>query len=513
MRWQLFAYSILCGILTIQTPAARPNPSFPRAISVASSATCEGRVNDTLAKLEACIRRASLWRHLSQFQRVADENPGPNGHGNRNTGTSGYAASVAYVAALMRQAGYNVTIQQYNYRALSVRGTPEFSAPSRGYSFEHDWFVARGSAGGTLTAPIEPPTGSASGCSLGAFARFSRGNIALIKRGTCAVDTQVANAQAAGASAVILYNMPPEPDEDGELPLGGDAYEARLTEPTTIPVIGVVSYGVGADLLHQYRLGRKPSVHIDIHMRIKSGLDYNLIAESPFGDPNRVVVLDAHLDAIFGAGMLDNASGSTTILEIALNLAKTPTHNRLRYIWFGGEEIGLLGSHYYTKHLTPAEVHRIVFDVDADVTATPNFDILVADPEFAHNHKRFPPNVVPQSKIGNEYFAAFFEKGGVVSRPARFGNDGTDSNAFSLVGVPNTGILTQQDCCKHAWEIALWGGFLGNYEGDIPRHNGGCVDNPHRWCDNLSNNDPFVLELVSKAVAYVTFKLANRSNF
>jgi hypothetical protein len=32
---------------------------------------------------------------------------------------------------------------------------------------------------------------------------------------------------------------------------------------------------------------------------------------------------------------------------------------------------------------------------------------------------------------------------------------------------------------------------------------------PHRWCDNLSNNDPFVFELVSKGVAAVTLKLAN----
>ena len=41
----------------------------------------------------------------------------------------------------------------------------------------------------------------------------------------------------------------------------------------------------------------------------------NVIAESKGGDPNHVLVVDAHLDAIFGAGMLDNASGSATILE------------------------------------------------------------------------------------------------------------------------------------------------------------------------------------------------------
>ena len=77
------------------------------------------------------------------------------------------------------------------------------------------------------------------------------------------------------------------------------------------------------------------------------------------------------------------------------------------------------------------------------------------------------------------------------------------------MGVPDTGILTEQDCCKGSAEVKLWGGFLGNYEGKIPSFDGGCVDQPDRWCDDLSNNDPFVLELVSKAVAHVTFELAN----
>ena len=30
-----------------------------------------------------------------------------------------------------------------------------------------------------------------------------------------------------------------------------------------------------------------------------------------------MLVVDAHLDAIYGAGMLDNASGSATILDVA----------------------------------------------------------------------------------------------------------------------------------------------------------------------------------------------------
>ena len=143
------------------------------------------------------------------------------------------------------------------------------------------------------------------------------------------------------------------------------------------------------------------------------------------------------------------------------------------------------------------------------MTATPNFDYLIADPAEAPNVDQFPPNVVPESKIGNQFFEDYFKSVNVPAQSAWFGNQGTDSNAFSLIGIPNTGILTQQNCCKKSWEVAIWGGTTGNYEGKIPGSDGGCVDLPRRWCDNLSNNDPVVLERASKATAYVVFNLAN----
>ncbi|MBV8583692.1 MAG: M28 family peptidase [Candidatus Eremiobacteraeota bacterium] len=352
--------------------------------------SCMDRVNATIAEIETCLTQSDLWQHLAHFQTIANHNKLKDGHGYRDTGTPGYLASVNYVAGLMRQAGYRVTIQQYSF---------------------------------TIHYP---------------------------------------DATAA-------------PDATGR------RHETLLR------------------------------AWFDAHpgLKHKTFVDYNVIADSPYGDPGRVVVIEGHLDSIFGAGMLDNASGSTTMLEVARAMAKTRTRNHLRYIWFGGEELGLFGSRHYTTTLSASDLRHVVFDVDVDVTATPNFDILVADPQYASNVKKFPPNVVPQSKVGNDDFAQFFNVGGVVSQPAVFGNDGTDSNSFSLVGVPDTGILTNQDCCKKAWEKHFWGGFAGNYEGDIPSFNGGCVDRPFRWCDNLSNNDPFVLQLASRAVAYVTFALAN----
>jgi uncharacterized membrane protein len=54
----------------------------------------------------------------------------------------------------------------------------------------------------------------------------------------------------------------------------------------------------------------------------------------------------------------------------------------------------------------------------------------------------------------------------------------------------------------------LFGGFTGNYEGNVPSFDGGCVDNPFRWCDNLSNNDPTVLTFMSKAFATMVVQMA-----
>jgi hypothetical protein len=478
-----------------------------------SSQQCQTRINDSSEKLLECIQQASLWNHLAHFQKIANENK-IGGHGYRDTGTPGYKASVDYVAGLMRTAGYHVTIQTYQVNASEVTGGPQFSTPEASYTLTRDWSVARLSGGGTLTALIQPSGGSGNGCLPGDFAAFIPGKIVLLERGKCSYDTQVANAEHARATAVILYNRNLQAMQDensmaaGSGPDGGSPFQVRLTRRATIPVVAV-SHAVGSELDRRYAGGNPLVVHLDIRTRRRAVADYNLIAESPFGDASHTVVVDAHLDSIFGAGMLDNASGSATILEIALNMAKTSTRNRLRYIWFGGEELGLLGSTYYTQNLSSAQRKRIAFDIDADVTATPNFDMQIADPALAYNVDQFPKNVVPQSKIGNKFFEDYFISIGVFSDSAPFGNTGTDSNSFALIGIPDSGILTRQDCCKVQSEVDIWGGFLGNYEGTIPGSDGGCVDMPDKWCDNLSNNDQFVLGLASKATANVVFKVAN----
>ena len=336
------------------------------AAAAPTNAQCEARINGTVKRLLECIRQQPLFDHLVDLQKISDDNPGGNGHGNRDTGKPGYKASVDYVAGLVRKAGYTVTVQTYDWEDFELIGVPTLAAPGHAYAFEKDWYVARLSGQGSVNAPVQPvgPIVSAggaapasSGCVPRDFADFRQGNIALIQRGGCSFDDKVRNAQAAGAAAVVLFNSADNGvrDDYRGTPKTGAAFPAHLVEDARIPVIGTASYAVGADLYRHYAAGAAPRLSLDVKARhMRGAKDYNLIADSPLGDPNHVVVVEGHLDAIYGAGILDNGSGSSTILEVALKMARTPTLSRLRYIWFGGEELGLLGSHYYTGNLTQA---------------------------------------------------------------------------------------------------------------------------------------------------------------
>src|SRR5258707_240509 len=84
---------------------------------------------------------------------------------------------------------------------------------------------------------------------------------------------------------------------------------------------------------------------------------------------------------------------------------------------------------------------------------------------------------------------------------------GTDAINFNAVGIPASGVLTGQDCCKVQQEVDLFGGSLGNYEGNGPSFDGGCGDNPFRRCDNLSKNDPNVLTFMSQGFAHLPVRM------
>ena len=154
---------------------------------------------------------------MVKFQQIADANLGADGHPSRNSGEPGYKASADYVADVMRAAGYDVTLQEYKFHYFSFVGTPLMREESpTPQSFGLGTEFNPGPVAGSTTSKLQPAAGivvpptptpsSASGCSASDFVGFGIGNIALIQRGTCNFSVKVANAEAAGASAAVIFN-------------------------------------------------------------------------------------------------------------------------------------------------------------------------------------------------------------------------------------------------------------------------------------------------------------------
>jgi Zn-dependent M28 family amino/carboxypeptidase len=107
----------------------------------------------------------------------------------------------------------------------------------------------------------------------------------------------------------------------------------------------------------------------------------NVIARLPGSDPkmkNEYVVLSAHIDhigigeAIDGDriynGVMDNASGSAVLLDVAASLKKSPEKLKrsLLFVFVTGEEKGLLGSRFFTAHPT-VKPDAMVADINIDM--------------------------------------------------------------------------------------------------------------------------------------------------
>jgi hypothetical protein len=491
----------------------------PASAGAISSAACNARANDTSAKLVECIKKDELWSHMQNLWQIAQDNPGPDGHPSLNSGEPGYKAAADYVANLMRQAGYDVTEQPYTFDYFAYQGVPtmsENSPTNRTYTLVDDWNPGRSS--GTATADLQPSGGilipstggSSAGCDPSDFNGFVSGRIALIQRGTCTFSQKIANAQTAGASGVIIFN-------EGNTAARSGVFSGSLSSVPPIPV-AFVSFAEGQALYNEYQGAVANSTALpNMSMSVQgiedpNRMDWNVIANSRGGDPNHVLVVDAHLDSIYGAGMDDNVSGSVTILRIAQLMKHDNPKNKLRFIWFGGEELGELGSSHYVSTLAPDDLSKIRYDLDADVTATPNYSLGILDPAavdlFGRTvSKTFPANVYQPSLVARDQMTNYYSS--VGKNHIYFSPVGTDAEQFNLAGIPASGVLTGQDCCKTQQEVDLFGGSTGNYEGNVPSFDGGCVDNPFRWCDNLNNTDPNVLALVSKDFAYSVAKMAN----
>ncbi|MDQ6423441.1 M20/M25/M40 family metallo-hydrolase [Paenibacillus sp. LHD-117] len=102
----------------------------------------------------------------------------------------------------------------------------------------------------------------------------------------------------------------------------------------------------------------------------------NVVATKP-GLSTRVVYVGGHYDSVeAGKGADDNASGIGVMLEAAQALSNVETPYTIKFIAFGAEEVGLIGSEHYVSGMTAEEIDNAVAMINLDSLAVGD-DMLI----------------------------------------------------------------------------------------------------------------------------------------
>ena len=306
---------------------------------------------------------------MKAFQTIADDNPGPDGHPSRNSGEPGYLASALYVANLMSDWGYSVHIQTYTVPLLLLRrhadlprGVADRARLPAGHRLEP------GSGNGTTTAAIQPaggivfpptptrvrPAAAPPPTSPASY----RGRVALIQRGEVQLRRQ--GPQRAGGGRHRrrhLQRGQPGPHRRRSTAASSTPTTTRSSRP--IPVAFIIVRHRQATSYDQYNqavaeqhraAGRQPRTRVHGQQAERRRLQRHRRLQ---GRRTRTTSSSSTRTSTRSTAPACSTTRparprSSTVAHM---MRKVHRRNKLRFIWFGGEELGLLGSRHYVDKL------------------------------------------------------------------------------------------------------------------------------------------------------------------
>lgn len=473
--------------------------------TAAASTTTTGRPLVDSAALQSLVKLPALLAHAQALQDIAYATEGRN----RYSGTAGHNATIDYIVSTLKATpgsgggpAYDIELQPFSARVVSgSNASLTVSGPDDGDIFSTDTArILSSSPEGTAVGELVLVANQ--GCYIEDYPTppaVRRGAfITLIPRGNCSFSDKSALSGRAGALAAIVYNN-----------VDDDAISFTLTRvpnPLGPKVLTVgISRAAGMELVE--RLQRRTTegggipappliANVTAHFIMQTIYSQNVIATTVGDggegndDTSDILILGAHSDSVEeGPGINDNASGTATLLELAVQLAKFRTGPgiKVRFAWWTAEEDGLLGSTWYVNRTSPAELARIRLYLNFDMLASPNYKLGIYDSDGAAFGNAGPPGSAEAMYL----FRDWFVDQGLNWTAMEFGGR-SDYQAFISAGIPASGLDTGAEKFKTPKEVEMFGGQAGvpfdpNYHG------------PGDTMDNLSH-DAFLIN--SRAVAH-----------
>ena len=431
--------------------------------------------SDFAAWMRDRVTADALMRHLAEFQNIADAN-----NGNRAMGTTGYDASVDYVADALRGKGFDVRTPEFEVR-LPFADEPVVTVNGVSVAAKPLMFTIGTPPNGVSGQLVAARDEDTPGCTPSDYDGLAAaGAVVLVDRGQCEFTAKQAAAAERGAVALIVAN-----NEDGD-ETGGTLGEQADVK---IPVISV-SKSSGERL----RAAPGPAA-IKLNAGVRTEKTRNVIAQTKTGSTSDVVMVGAHLDSVpDGPGINDNGSGVAAVLETALQLGPSPeVNNAVRFGFWGAEESGLLGSRNYVESLDLDGLKDIALYLNFDMLGSPNpgYFTYDGDQSARPNPQEGVPHV-PEGSAGIERtLVAFLDSAGKPAEDTSF-NGRSDYDGFTQSGIPAGGLFSGAEDKMSDEQAKRWGG----------RANEPFDPNYHKATDTLDHIDRTAMEINGQGVAY-----------
>ncbi|CAF0954270.1 unnamed protein product, partial [Didymodactylos carnosus] len=488
--------------------------------SISSSTTVATSVASTVAtSLQNSITAEQMLGHLAQLQRIADSSGGT-----RAIGTAGFNLTLNYITDYLSQFS-NLEVKQefFNVSTWRLLRVPVFLSYINGVEVNYTWGPAQDFYHMTYSRPADfstpvrltiiPRLGCDDSDWSAALPYAAAGSIALVIRGECTFVEKVNLAAKYNAAGILIYN-------DGTAPDRFTPVIATAGPNATFPALGL-SYQLGTILVQAAQnTSTNASVRITIVAQyVPNTVVGNICAHTVTGDATQTIVIGSHSDSVpEGPGINDNGSGSAANLVLAANLARllqTSTYPvypyRVKFCWWGAEEVGLLGSAYHADVAKSSTVlgerieavrlerQNYLVNLNYDMLGSPNYIFGIYDGTTA-NRNTTPANAIPGSIRLSELYRDWFINQSLPWTYTEFSGR-SDYGPFLAAGVVASGLFSGGDDTKTKEERDYYDRLLGQGQGGIAS----AIHDPcyHQTCDSMANINPFAYEKMVKAAAYV----------
>ncbi|HOZ86147.1 MAG TPA: M28 family peptidase [Bacteroidia bacterium] len=143
----------------------------------------------------------------------------------------------------------------------------------------------------------------------------------------------------------------------------------------------------GIQLLNKNNFNDLKTAEVNIRSTVVKDFQCKNICGFINGTENNdsLIVFSAHYDHLGGLGKKtffpganDNASGVSVLLNLAAHYSKNPPRYKTLFIFFAGEEAGLIGSHFFVESKA-VDLKKIKFLLNLDLLGTGDDGIMVVN--------------------------------------------------------------------------------------------------------------------------------------